>query len=171
MTLPDPELLANITLAALKSPDRPAMREIVLDVANQLEGIVVEREEMRKVCAVWCVGACPCTRPRDWPTCYYDGCGRAVLRREGTWCRTHDRERDPYAGRRWVCACGWWGLDHEMNENPSGDRVCPDCGASGGLELATPRTYNNDPSRGLSSLPEIVPEGPAQEEAPGTQEQ
>ena len=33
------------------------------------------------------------------------------------------------------CACGWCGEPKDMNQNPIGIRVCPDCGASGGLSL------------------------------------
>lgn len=32
-----------------------------------------------------------------------------------------------------MCACGWSGLIKDMPANPSGSRVCPACGASGGL--------------------------------------
>lgn len=35
---------------------------------------------------------------------------------------------------RWQCACGWLGRRHALKEGPGG-RVCPCCGASGGLCL------------------------------------
>lgn len=34
----------------------------------------------------------------------------------------------------WKCACGWHGDITKAPSNPSGGRVCPNCGASGGLE-------------------------------------
>jgi len=149
MTSPqtDPEVLAGVVLGALKSPSHPACSKILTNVADWLEG-VVDQVEKKAVCSVWCNGDCPCSRPVDWPTCYYDGCGRAVLRRDYFWCQDHDREKDPLKGRRWICACGWWGLDHRLTAHSEGHKVCPDCGGSGGLELATPRTYGRDPSRG-----------------------
>ena len=39
----------------------------------------------------------------------------------------------------WECACGWMGFPSEMNANPSGHKVCPLCGASGGLVYRDPK--------------------------------
>lgn len=36
--------------------------------------------------------------------------------------------------QRWKCACGWRGAVSALNDGPH-SRVCPDCGASGGLML------------------------------------
>lgn len=36
----------------------------------------------------------------------------------------------------WRCACGWEGKKEALNDNPSGIKTCPDCGASGGLVLS-----------------------------------
>ena len=33
----------------------------------------------------------------------------------------------------WKCSCGWKGFPLDMNANPSGSLVCPDCGGSGAL--------------------------------------
>lgn len=39
----------------------------------------------------------------------------------------------PVEDLAWKCACGWSGSHHQMNANEAGIRVCPKCGASGGL--------------------------------------
>lgn len=37
--------------------------------------------------------------------------------------------------RPWRCACGWKGETRELRDHAAGHRVCPGCGASGGLDL------------------------------------
>jgi hypothetical protein len=46
----------------------------------------------------------------------------------------YEREHPP----AWRCACGWGGYPDEMPGNPSGSRVCPNCGGSGGLIMLEP---------------------------------
>lgn len=48
----------------------------------------------------------------------------------------------------WKCACGWIGRIFAMSVNASGGRVCPQCGASGGLLLA-----QDVPKNSLDPLP------------------
>ena len=45
----------------------------------------------------------------------------------------------------WACACGWQGEPSQMNANPMGMRVCPSCGASGGLVLIAENTVSAGP--------------------------
>lgn len=50
-------------------------------------------------------------------------------------CKCEFPVRPPPSIVPWKCACGWRGTAGEMNDGPGGIRVCPNCGASGGLIL------------------------------------
>jgi len=50
---------------------------------------------------------------------------------------TFPKTEDAADPARWKCACGWSGEVVQMNINAAGGRVCPECGASGGLILGS----------------------------------